>query len=114
MNFINTRKFTWLLCGIGCFIALISIFFLPDIIPVHFSNGVADDYGGKIEIFIFSAFQILVAFLTGRRKIKYFLTHSKTFWTDTQFNWIIDGVILFLIIAEIGIIYASFLEGETI
>lgn len=108
MKFINTRKVTWVLCGIGFLLALISAFFLPNIIPVHFSSGIPDDYGGKIQIFLFPALQIIIAFLTGREKIKYCLTHSKMPLTDAQFNWMIDGVILFIMLAEIWIIYASF------
>ena len=38
MKFINTRKFTWIICIIGFLLALVSIFFLPSIIPVHFAN----------------------------------------------------------------------------
>lgn len=53
MKFINTRKFTWIICIIGFLLALVSIFFLPSIIPVHFANGIADDYGRKIQIFLF-------------------------------------------------------------
>lgn len=108
MKFVNTRKFTWTLCGIGFFLAFISIFFLPDSIPVHFSNGIADDHGRKIQIFLFPVLQIIIAFLTGQGKIKYYLTHSKTPLTDTQFKWMTDGVILFIMFAQMRIIYASF------
>lgn len=52
MKFINTRKFTWIICIIGFLLALVSIFFLPSIIPVHFANGIADDYGRKYKYFI--------------------------------------------------------------
>ncbi len=87
MKFINTRKFTWIICIIGFLLALVSIFFLPSIIPVHFANGIADDYGRKIQIFLFPI---------------------KTFLTDIQFNWMIDGVLLLVMFAEIWVIYASF------
>ena len=105
---INTRKFTWIICIIGFLLALVSIFFLPSIIPVHFANGIADDYGRKIQIFLFPILQVLITFLTGREKVKYCLTHSKTFLTDIQFNWMIDGVLLLVMFAEIWVIYASF------
>ena len=96
-------------CGIGFLFAFIGIIFLPDIIPVHFAaNGIADDYGGKIQIFLFPILQVLITFLTGREKVKYCLTHSKTFLTDIQFNWMIDGVLLLVMFAEIWVIYASF------
>ena len=101
MKFINTRKFTWIICIIGFLLALVSIFFLPSIIPVHFANG-------KIQIFLFPILQVLITFLTGREKVKYCLTHSKTFLTDIQFNWMIDGVLLLVMFAEIWVIYASF------
>jgi hypothetical protein len=51
---------------------------------------------------------VLITFLTGREKVKYCLTHSKTFLTDIQFNWMIDGVLLLVMFAEIWVIYASF------
>lgn len=70
MKFINTRKFTWIICIIGFLLALVSIFFLPSIIPVHFANGIADDYGRKIQIFLFPILQVLITFLTGQRKSK--------------------------------------------
>lgn len=108
MKFICSRKLTWIICGIGCLLALISIFFLPDVIPVHFSKGVPDAYGEKIQIFIFPLLQLLIAFLTGRESIKYYLTHSKTPLTDAQFNWITDGVLLFVMFAEGWVIYDSF------
>ena len=97
-----------IVCIIGFLLALVSIFFLPSIIPVHFANGIADDYGRKIQIFLFPILQVLITFLTGREKVKYFLTHSKTFLTDIQFNWMIDGVLLLVMFAEIWVIYASF------
>ena len=70
MKFINTRKFTWIICIIGFLLALVSIFFLPSIIPVHFANGIADDYGRKIQIFLFPILQVLITFLTWTRKSK--------------------------------------------
>lgn len=108
MKLINTRKFTWIICAVGCLLAFVSIFFLPTMIPMHFSNGVADDYGRKIQIFLFPILQIIITFLTGLEKVKYCLTHSKTFLTDIQFNWMIDGVLCFVMLAEVWVIYASF------
>ena len=53
---ISSRKLTWGICIAGIAIAIISFFFLPEIIPVHFAgNGVADDFGNKIEIFMIYA-----------------------------------------------------------
>ena len=53
MDGISSRKLTWGICIVGIAIAIISFFFLPEIIPVHFAgNGVADDFGNKTEIFL--------------------------------------------------------------
>lgn len=108
MKLLESRKFTWIICGIGILLALISIFLLPQTIPVHFANGIADDFGNKIEIFLFPALLLIITALTGKEKIKYFLTHSKTFLTDMQYNLMIDGVLGIVLIAEIFVIYASF------
>lgn len=109
MKLINSRKLSWIIFGIGCLVAVISIFFLPNIIPMHFSGGVADGFSDKIQIFLFPILQLLLMLLSGREKVKYFLTHSKTFLTDVQYNWMIDGVLFIILIAEIYVIYASFI-----
>ena len=60
MDGISSRKLTWGICIAGIAIAIISFFFLPEIIPVHFAgNGVADDFGNKIEIFLIEAGDLL-------------------------------------------------------
>ena len=46
MQLIGSRKLTWGICGIGILLAIVSVLFLPQIIPVHFTNGIADDFGG--------------------------------------------------------------------
>ena len=108
MKLVGSRKFTWGICSIGILLAIVSVFFLPQIIPVHFANGIADDFGNKVEIFLFPILLFIITLLTGKEKIKYFLTHSKTFLTDVQYNLMIDGVLGIILIAEIYVIYASF------
>ena len=79
MDGISSRKLTWGICIAGIAIAIISFFFLPEIIPVHFAgNGVADDFG------------------------------NKTWLTVGQYNLMIDCVLGIILIAEIFMIYASF------
>ena len=36
MSFLNSRKVSWIIFGITLLTAVVSLFFLPDIIPVHF------------------------------------------------------------------------------
>ena len=108
MKLVGSRKLTWGICSIGILLALVAVLFLPQIIPVHFANGIADDFRNKIEIFLFPILLLIITILTGKEKIKYFLTHSKTFLTDIQYNLMIDGVLGIVLIAEIYVIYASF------
>ena len=74
-----------------------------------FANGIAADFGNKIEIFLFPIVLFIITLLTGKENIKYFLTHSKTFLTDMQYNLMIDGVLGIVLIAEVYVIYSSFL-----
>ena len=108
MKLVGSRKLTWGICGIGILLAIVSVLFLPQIIPVHFTNGIADDFGNKVEIFLFPILLLIITFLTGKESIKYFLTHSKTFLTDIQYNLMIDSVLGIVLIAESYVIYASF------
>lgn len=107
MRLLNSRKLSWSICGIGCLLAIIASFFLPDIIPTHFTGGVADDFSSKSDIFFYPLLQIIVVFLSGRRKIKDCLTHSKTFFTDIQYNWMVSGLTLFVLLVEIWLICVS-------
>ena len=57
---------------------------------------------------LFPILLLIITLLTGKENIKYFLTHSKTFLTDIQYNLMIDGILGIILIAEIYVIYASF------
>ena len=73
MKLVGSRKLTWGICSIGVLLAIVSVFFLPQIIPVHFANGIADDFGNKVEIFfIFLFLLIIITLLTGKENIKIF------------------------------------------
>lgn len=47
-----SKKLSWIICGLGWLTAIISIFFLPDIIPMHFSDGVPGNFSNKVSIFL--------------------------------------------------------------
>lgn len=111
MKFICSRKMSWILCGISMIMAAVSIFFLPELIPVHFANYgnlIPDDFGNKTEIFLYPFLLFLITFLSGREKIKYVLTHSKTYLSDMQYQCIINGVLGLLLVVESVVIYVSF------
>lgn len=57
MKLIGSRKLTWVICGTGVLLALAGVVFLPQMIPVHFANGIADDFENKIEIFSLDTFK---------------------------------------------------------
>ncbi len=100
-DFINSRRLSWVITGAGMILTLIVFFFLPAQIPMHFTaSGIADDYSGRIQIFLFPILQLLIMLLTGGKKIKYCLTHSKMFLSDIQYNWIVSGLCLFIILGE--------------
>ncbi len=47
-----SKKLSWIICGLGWLTAIISIFFLPDTIPTHFSGGVPGNFSNKVSIFL--------------------------------------------------------------
>ena len=108
MNLIGSRKFTWIICAISILLAVISVFFLPQIIPVHFTDGAANDFGNKYSIFLFPFLSLVITLLTGIEGVKYTLTHSKLFLNDIQYNLMIDGVLALVLAVEVYIVYASF------
>ena len=111
MDGISSRKLTWGICIVGIAIAIISFFFLPKIIPRSLccpGNGVADDFGNKIEIFLMPILLLTVTILSGIKSVKYVLMHSKTWLTVGQYNLMIDCILGIILIAEIFMIYASF------
>ena len=71
-------------------------------------NGVADDFGNKTEIFLMPILLLAVTILSGIKSVKYVLMHSKTWLTVGQYNLMIDCVLGIILIAEIFMIYASF------
>lgn len=72
MSFLNSRKVSWIIFGITLLTAVVSLFFLPDIIPVHFGIlGTPDgwDYKGN---FVISDFAIFPFVLIRQEKSKRF------------------------------------------
>lgn len=108
MKLAESRKLTWIICGVGVFLAVAGVFFLPEVIPIHFAHGMPDDFGNKMEIFLYPVLLLVITFLSGLEKIRYFLTHSKSFLTDTQYNLMIDGILAFIVFVEAYVLYASF------
>lgn len=108
MKLINDRRFSWIICGVGCVLTIILFFFLPEIIPTHFTKGIADDFSNRREIFLFPLLQLVIMVLSGNRSIKYLLTHSKTTLSDIQYNWMVNGLCILILAAEGYVIYKAF------
>lgn len=108
-NFMNSRKLPWAIAGLSTIITIIIFPFLPSQIPMHFNvYDIVDDYSNKLQIFLFPLLQFVIVFCTGREKVKYILTHSKRFLSDIQYNWLVSGLCLLLVIAEVKIVSAVF------
>ena len=101
MSFLNSRKVSWIIFGITLLTAVVSLFFLPDIIPVHF--------GILMGILLFPILQFFLLFLTGRKKVKDFMFRfARTPLNSIQYNWAVDGLLLFIFFVEIWIITEAF------
>lgn len=101
-----SKKLFWIICGLGWMMAIISIFFLPDTIPTHFTEGVPDNYSSKFSIFLWPVIQMIIIFLGENRKM--LPDQLEKLLSDTQYNWAIFGMVLFVFLIELLIVYAVF------
>ena len=101
-----SKKLTWIICGLGWMMAIISIFFLPDTIPTHFSDGVPGNYSSKFSIFLWPLIQmIIIVFVKNRKMLP---NQLEKLLSDTQYNWAIFGMVLFVFLIELLIVYVIF------
>lgn len=63
MKMQNSIKLSWIVCGLGWVIAIISLAFLPDAIPTKFSDGVPGNFSDKYSIFLWPLIQVIVMLL---------------------------------------------------
>lgn len=101
-----SKKLSWIICGLGWMMAIISIFFLPDTIPTHFSDGVPGNYSSKFSIFLWPVVQMIIIFLGENRKM--LPAQLEKLLSDTQYNWAIFGMVLFVFLIELLIVYVVF------
>lgn len=103
-------KILWMLVCISILIAVCAFAFLPEAIPVHMSAGEIDGYADRAWIFLFPFLQILLLVLSRLEAFKVWSMHYKSVTkTETQYNSIIFGVLLFLAVVEIVIILLALL-----
>lgn len=101
----RNNKILWILVCISILIAVCAFAFLPEAIPVHMSAGEVDGYADRAWIFLFPFLQILLLALSRLEAFKVWSMHYKSVTkTETQYNAIIFGVLLFLAVVEIVII----------
>lgn len=73
MSFLNSRKVSWIIFGITLLTAVVSLFFLPDIIPVHFGIlGTPDGWDYKMGILLFPILQFFPFVFDRQEKSKRF------------------------------------------
>ena len=85
---------------------IISIFFLPDTIPTHFSDGAPGNYSSKFSIFLWPLIQMIIIFLGENRKM--LPSQLEKLLSETQYNWAIFGMVLFVFFIELLIVYVVF------
>lgn len=106
----RNNKILWILVCISILIAVCAFAFLPEVIPVHMSAGEVDGYADRAWIFLFPFLQILLLALSRLEAFKVWSMHYKSVTkTETQYNAIISGVLLFLAVVEIVIILLALL-----
>lgn len=102
----ENRK-AWIVFVISLGIALISYGFLPASIPIHFSGGTADQFAGKIAIFLFPLLQAAVIALCETRLVKQWEMSGKMPKTKVQYDYIVFSVVLLILAVELGILIFS-------
>lgn len=109
-NYVNSRKLSWTIVGFGIILSLVVFWILPEQIPIHInSSGIVDNYSNKIWVFLFPFIQLIIMFFTGRKKVKYCFTHSRTFLNDFQYNWVVSGLCFFILLVEMKILFIVFI-----
>ena len=108
MDGISSRKLTWGICIVGIAIAIISSFSYRRLFPFTLL-GMESQMTLAIRQKFFNADTPSGCYnLEWYKSIKYVLMHSKTWLTVGQYNLMIDCVLGIILIAEIFMIYASF------
>lgn len=102
---VRNNKILWILVCTSILTAVCAFAFLPEAIPVHMSAGEVDGYADRAWIFLFPFLQILLLALSRLEAFKVWSMHYKSVTkTETQYNAIIFGVLLFLAVVEVVII----------
>lgn len=96
------KKLSWIICGISWLTAVASIFFLPDKIPAHFSDGVPGNYLDESSIFLWPMIQMIIMLLGENRKM--LPRQLNELLSEDQHNWAIFGLILFVFLLELLIV----------
>lgn len=105
MKMKNSIKLSWIVCGLGWVIAIISLAFLPDAIPTKFSDGVPGNFSDKYSIFLWPLIQVIVMLLGTNKNM--LPRQLGELLTDRQYNWAVFGMILFVFLIELLIIYVA-------
>lgn len=106
MKIQNSKKMAWFICVLGWMVAIISFSFLPDIIPTNFSDGIPGNYSNRLSIFLWPIGQGIVILLGENKKM--LPRQLEELITDTQYNWVIFGIVLFIFVIELLIVYVTF------
>ena len=100
-----SKKLSYTICILGWLAAAVSIAFLPDSIPISFTDGVPSKFSGSFSIFMWPLVQTIVVLLGENKKM--LPEQIKNVFSESQYNWAVFGMILFVFLIELLIIYVA-------
>ncbi len=93
-----------------CAVTLIAMIFINKPIPSHISAGnYIDEVSSSFYLMIYPAIQVLILLVSRNNKVKYLMMHSKILLTTEQYQWIVNGILLFVFLVEATMLYTAFL-----
>ena len=104
MNQGRGRKAGWLVCVLGWVLAGISFRFLPEQIPIRFTDGAPSAAAGRESVFLWPLIQIIVI-LFGRNR-NMLPGALESLLTDSQYEWAVCGITGFVLLIEALVILA--------
>lgn len=100
-----SKKLSYTICILGWLAAAVSIAFLPDSIPISFTDGVPSKFSGSFSIFMWPLVQTIVVLLGENKKM--LPEQIKNVFSESQYNWAVFGMNCFVLVIEMLVIYSS-------
>ncbi|HJB94295.1 MAG TPA: DUF1648 domain-containing protein [Candidatus Mediterraneibacter intestinigallinarum] len=102
----NGRKAGWIFCILGWILAAAVFAFLPKQIPIRFTDGVPSAVAGRETVFLWPLIQMIVLLLGRKRSM--LPDALGRLLSDSQYEWAVCGLSVFVFALEALMIFASF------